>query len=556
MGKAYTNPIYEYDRSPDQFSAAPTHHPVIIVGAGPAGLSAAIDLAVHGISAVVLDDNNTVSVGSRAICFSKRSLEICDRYGPADRMLNKGITWNLGKVYWQDDLVYEFNLLPEENHKFPAFVNIQQYYFEEYMVDRCLELPSIDLRWLSKVSNVRADDDKTTLDVTTEDGTYALSCDYLLVADGASSPIRTDLGLPFNGQVFQDHFLIADILMKAEFPSERRFWFDAPFHPNQSTLLHKQADNVWRIDFQLGWDTDLKEEAKAENVIPRVRAMLGDDIEFEVEWTSVYTFRCRKMDSFIHKHILFIGDAAHQVSPFGARGGNGAIQGVDNLAWKLANVLKNKAPKALLKTYDLERQRGADENIMHSTRSTDFMTPKNSASRAFQHAVLEMASRYPFAQSLVNSGRLSTPCAYIHSPLNTMDNDQFEGGVAPGTVSTDAPLIVNNEQAWLLSLLGNHFVCLVDASQSSEKISELASLNKDIRLILVNPTASRQSLMKESDVSVFDQLGVLISRYDLLAGTTYLIRPDQYVCARWKGFEAKAINSAYLKALGHELEAD
>ena len=158
MPSSYTNPDYPCIHSPDQDAAEPVHHPVIIVGAGPAGLAAAMDLALQGVRTVVLDDNNTVSVGSRAICLAKRTLEICDRYGCGQPMLDKGVTWNLGKVYFKQEQIYEFNLLPEPDHKVPAFINLQQYYMEEYMVDRCMQMPEIELRWLHKVSQVTTDD--------------------------------------------------------------------------------------------------------------------------------------------------------------------------------------------------------------------------------------------------------------------------------------------------------------------------------------------------------------------------------------------------------------
>ena len=568
MPKTYTNPEYEYKRSPDQDAGKRTHHSVVIVGAGPAGLSAAIDLAMQGIPCVLIDDNNTVSVGSRAICFSKRTLEICDRYQTGERMVEKGVTWNLGKVYWKDNLVYEFNLLPEEDHKIPAFINLQQYYFEEYMIDRCEQLDEIDVRWLSKVSNIQVEEDKTLLDVTTKDGTYQLSCDYLIVADGASSGIRNALGLPFNGQVFNDRFLIADIVMKADFPTERRFWFDAPFHPNQSTLLHKQPDNVWRIDFQLGWDADPEEERKEENIIPRVERMLqhesmikengGKKIDFELDWASVYTFRCRKMDSFLHKRVLFTGDAAHQVSPFGARGGNGAVQSVDNVCWKLAHILKDEAPAELLDTYDVERQHGASENIMNSSRSTDFMTPKNKISETFQHSVLEMANKYPFARTLVNSGRLSVPCVYEESPLNTKDTDKFSNYMRPGSACTDAPLIVDGKPGWLLNQLGNEFVCMIYTNNDKsldKQISELKKQQPAIRLLIitVNPNETGKAALDKNDIVVSDNKELIKQRYDLADGGVYLLRPDQHVCARWRELDASKVIKAHKKALGFEL---
>ena len=559
MPSSYTNPVYPYVHSPDQDAARPVHHPVIIVGGGPAGLAAAMDLALQGVHTVVLDDNNTVSVGSRAICLAKRTLEICDRYGCGQPMLDKGVTWNLGRVYFGEEQVYEFNLLPEQDHKVPAFINLQQYYMEEYMVKRCMQMPQIELRWLHNVTRVETDNAGAEITVSTRDGDYRLTCDYLLVADGANSPIRESLGLESKGQVFEDRFLIADIIMKADFPAERRFWFDAPFHPGQSTLLHKQADNVWRIDFQLGWDADPEEEKRLENIRPRVEAMLGKDREWELEWASVYTFRCRKMDSFIHNRAFFIGDSAHQVSPFGARGANGALQSVENLGWKLAAVMQGRAPASLLQTYDTERQHGARENILHSTRATDFMTPKNHVTRVFRDTVLDMSRQFPFARSLVNSGRLSQPCTYEDTPLNTADSEEFSCALRPGSACVDAPVSGGNHSGWLLNHLGSHFSVIVkgdfdpgDLNALHEMAARLRARGEPIDIIRVDAPGGDSA----DTLYLGDDRGVLSARYDLQSAAVYLIRPDQHVAARWRRLDANAIEAALKRALGYELPAE
>ena len=171
------------------------------------------------------------------------------------------------------------------------------------------------------------------------------------------------MGLSFEGRVFEDRFLIADIRMPADYPAERWFWFDPPFNPGQSALLHKQPDDIWRIDLQLGWDADPVEERKPERVRPRLEAMLGKDRPFEFEWISIYTFQCRRLETFVHGPVIFAGDAAHLVSPFGARGFNSGVQDIDNLAWKLAAVLDGQAPTALLATYGTgARGRGGREH--------------------------------------------------------------------------------------------------------------------------------------------------------------------------------------------------
>ncbi|MEP7085072.1 MAG: FAD-dependent monooxygenase, partial [Betaproteobacteria bacterium] len=374
---------------------------VIIVGAGPVGLAMALDWAQRGHDVLVLAANAARAEGSRAICFAKRTLEICDRLGCGAAIVAKGVSWNVGKVFLRESLLYEFDLLPEPGHERPAFVNVQQYYFEQFQLD-VLSTTRVDLRWNHRVIALTQHPDHVTLIIQCPDGDYTLHCDWLIACDGAGSPIRKMLGLKSEGKVFQDRFLIADVKMRGEsltrFKTERWFWFDPPFHRNQSALLHKQADDVWRIDFQLGWQADPELEKQPERVRARVQAMLGEDAEFSLEWVSVYTFQCRRMDRFVHDRVIFAGDAAHQVSPFGARGANSGIQDADNLGWKLDLVVRGLAPAALLESYDSERSAAADDNILNSTRSTDFITPKNEASRMFRDATLELAARHPFAR--------------------------------------------------------------------------------------------------------------------------------------------------------------
>jgi 3-(3-hydroxy-phenyl)propionate hydroxylase len=382
------------------------------------------------------------------------------------------------------------------------------------------------------------------LRIATPDGEYWLSCDWLIVADGARSPVRTMLGLEAEGQVFRDRFLIADIHMKSDFPSERWFWFDPPFHPNQSALLHRQADDVWRIDFQLGWDANPEEERKPERILPRLRAMLGPDAEFEIEWASVYTFQCRRMKHFRHGRILFAGDAAHLVSPFGARGANSGIQDTDNLVWKLKLVMDGLAPERLLDSYDVERTAAADENILNSTRATDFITPKSSVSRTFRDAVLALAKYHAFARRLVNSGRLSVPYVHAESPLNTPDRpgETFAAAMVPGAAAADAP-VKGPGSTWLLNYLHNGFTLLTFGDAvSADAAAELARARIPCRIVQVDGRGAADR------IAIRDSAGLLSERYDAKSGTCYLFRPDQHVCARWRSFDLAAVHAAIAHA--------
>ena len=542
--KTYKQPRYAYARTPDQ-DAAPSLRPVVVVGAGPVGIALAIDLGTKGVPVVVLDDDDTVSVGSRAICYSKRSLEILDRLGCAEAVCTKGVGWNTGKVFHRDDLVYQFELVHERGHHRPGMVNLQQYHLEEALVARAAQVRGVEIRWKSRVTGVRPGRDRVDVTVETPEGAYTIACSWLVACDGARSPVRHLLGLESEGQLFRDRFLIADIHMQSQFPPERWFWFDPPFHPGQSVLLHRQADDVWRVDFQLGWDADPDLEKKPERILPRLAAMLGPDARYEIEWASVYTFQCRRMKRFRHARVLFAGDAAHVVSPFGARGANSGFQDADNLAWKLALVIEGKAPDALVESYDHERTRAADENLAASTRSTDFITPKSAASRTFRDAVLQLAKRHPFARSLVNSGRLSTPAVLADSPLNTPDRDddfpRGAGAMVPGAPAADAP-VRGPEGDWLLRHLERGFTLLAFGPLPGGEVDALARGAVPVHVVQVDAPAAPGA------VAVKDTEGLVASRYAATPGTCYLFRPDQHVCARWRAFDLAAVRGALARA--------
>ncbi len=528
---------FAYRRSSEQDAAVPARHPVVIVGAGPVGLALAIDLGQRGIKTVLLDDSDRIGDGSRAICFAKRTLEIFDRLGIGDAALAKGVQWQKGRVFHRERELYAFDLLPEPGHKMPAFINLQQYYAERYLVDRAAALGSVDLRWKNRVAGVEPSRDGARVTIETPDGLYRIDADWLIACDGARSPVRDMLGLEFRGEQFEDQFLIADVKMTAAFPTERWFWFEPPFHAGQSALLHKQPDDIWRIDLQLSPDADAEHEKQPQVVRPRIKTMLGHG-DFDLEWVSVYRFQCRRLDRFVHDRVVFAGDAAHQVSPFGARGANSGIQDAENLAWKLAMVLKGAAAPSLIATYDTERSEAADVNILNSTRATDFMAPHSPAERLLRDAALALAPSTGFAKRMINSGRLSVATEYHASRLSTEDVDHWRGGPAPGMAATDVVLRRADGQAQFLSeALGPDFTLV------SYEAGPPAGLPASVREISIGAGGSHRDLQDDGG-------SLFAKRYDAQPGTTYLVRPDTHVAARWRRADASAIRHAINRAKG------
>lgn len=528
--------LYPYEQVAEQ-SQPPRRHPVVVVGGGPVGMATALDLGRKGTPVLLLDDHEGVGQGSRAICFAKRTLEIADRLGAGQAMVDKGVVWNVGKVFHADKQVFEFNLQPEAGHKRPAFINLQQPYVEKYLVDAIREAQAegapIEIRGRNRVVKLQQRSDHVLLDVDTPDGPYQIEADWLVACDGARSPVRDMMQLSFDGRVFEDNFLIADVRMKAEFPTERWFWFEPTFkHSGQSALLHKQPDGIWRIDFQLGWDIDRAEELQEDRVRARVDGMLGGKVEYELEWTSIYTFQCRRMETFRHDRVLFAGDSAHQVSPFGARGANSGVQDADNLAWKLSLVVADLAPEALLDSYAAERVLAADENILNSTRATDFLTPKSEMSKIFRNAVLDLAADHAFARPMVNSGRLSVPCIYDGMPLNGPDTLQGPALTRVGSPCCDAPL----PDGFLLDKLTGGFTVL-----AINQVPPVIDQVDGVPLTSVSLTTDQH-----------DPAGALKQRYLGVSRNQaiYLIRPDQHIAARWCTCSSDDIQAAVAIATG------
>lgn len=496
------------------------NHDVIVVGAGPVGLSIALDLARRGRSVTVLTKLPYIAACSKAICFAKHTLDIFDRLGVGERVVAKGVRWHTGKVFHgpRREPVYTFDLSDVSGQRNPAFVNIQQYYVEQYLVEALRQYERAEIRWGHEVERIEQDSDGVRISARTGSSSYTLRTRYLIACDGSRSPVRKMLNLDFSGRVFEDNFLIADVRFAHDQPAERRFWFDPPW-PGASSLMHRQPDGVWRLDFQLGWEIDREEAVKPENVDPFVRGMLGPDVEYEYEWISVYTFQCRRMSRFVHDRVIFAGDSAHLVSPFGARGCNNGIADADNLGWKVDKVLRGQALPEFLKSYDYEARIVADENILNSTRSTEFITPKNDASRAYRDAILALARDCEFARPLVNSGRLSTAISFPGSPCLTRDDSPWlRSGVAPGSPALDA----RNGDEWLLSSVGGDFVLFVE--------DENIDCGSAIRVVPLRSEEARE-------------------RYRLGRNGATLVRPDGYVAARWKEVSAAKVSDAINRAI-------
>jgi 2-polyprenyl-6-methoxyphenol hydroxylase-like FAD-dependent oxidoreductase len=517
--------------------------PVLIAGAGPVGMALALGLARFGVRSVVLDARDGASrEGSRSICVQNQTLEILDRLGCGARMADEGVSWTVGRTYFRGTELFQARLALGAA-AFPPFVNLPQFRVEEILLEAVAASPLVELRWGHTVTGVEQDHAGVRLRAEGHDGReVGLAGAYLAGCDGARSAVRRALGVRFDGHSFDDLFLIADVRADLPFPNERRFFFDPPFNPGRQVLVHPQPDKVWRIDWQVPGDTDVEEERRSGRLDRRIRAVVGD-AGYELVWLSAYRFHQRMADRMVVGRSFLAGDAAHIMSPFGARGMNSGIADADNLAWKLGLVLGGSAPPALLDTYDAERHAAAVENLAVTGATMRFMVPAGRVRRAARNAVLRGSLRLPPLRRLVNSGRLAQPFVYAGSPI-VLPAPRDAPAPVPGAVAPDAPCAVPGRPVVtrLRELLGPDFLALwfappgagEAAAGAARDAAELATAfatasspgaaGAPARLYAVGAPAAGLQV-------VVDERGALARAFAARPGLLALLRPDGHLAA-------------------------
>jgi 3-(3-hydroxy-phenyl)propionate hydroxylase len=514
-------------------SALPERVPVLIAGGGPVGLTLSALLARQGIASLVIEADAAYCTGSRAICMSRRSQEILGWIGADAALVAKGLSWVGGRSYYRDTEVLHFQMPSEPTQRFAPMVNIQQYFVEQYAHEAALACGALsDVRWNHRVAAVRPDADTVMVDVVSETGTRQVCADWVVACDGGRSTVREQLGLQLQGMQYDGKYVIVDIRQKTRRAVERLAWFDPPSNPGSTILMHRQPEDVWRIDYQIRDDEDPAEAVKPENVLPRVQshlAMIGENAPWEVLWISIYNAKCLTLASYRQGRVLLAGDAAHLVPIFGVRGLNSGLDDAGNLAWKLVRVLEGRSDAGLLDSYSVERVHATHENMAYGAKSTEFMAPPDFAYALMREATLRLARNDASVRALINP-RQSTPVSYAESPLNMAE------GTAPWTSDLAAPGQPAPEATMpqgrhLTQSFGAGFVCLVFCSDDAPDLSPLADLSAlGITMQPVPPSCAQAW-----------------QRYGLGTGVDaalVLVRPDGYVMGRWPGVDGVAMRKA------------
>ncbi|WP_051003217.1 FAD-dependent monooxygenase [Bradyrhizobium elkanii] len=516
-----------------------TANPVVIAGGGPVGLTLALALARYGVSCVVLEDDGTVSDGSRALGMSRRTQDIWSCLGLADMLNAKGLPWYGGWTYYRDKLVLKYSIPHEPALWHPPMLNIAQCDAERLMVSRIHQTPEVDLRWRSRVTAVENGADHVRVAVDSEGQVSELDCRYLIACDGARSIVRRALGLRMEGATGEAHYLIVDVQIDAPMQMGRRAWFDPPYKPGTTVLMHGQPDNIWRIDWQIAAGEDPETITTEASIAERVSAhlaMIGISAPWRVVWVSIYRAHARTLGNYRAGRILLAGDAAHQIPIFGIRGLNSGVEDAWNLAWKLARVLSGDSPDELLDSYSMERVPAAWENLRLANRALRFMTPPTRGWHLMRDAVLSLGISRPDVRGLINPQQ-ATVVALADSPLSSVaEPAQSSGiGLAPGDVLPNLRVERRGPSGWaelsLYEALGTGFVLLIIGEAPVPAVLEGASV-----LNVITSEDGRGELL--------DRNGDLAARLCPGGHAIYLIRPDHHIAASWNVWCADAAQRA------------
>ncbi|MFM9968614.1 MAG: FAD-dependent monooxygenase [Burkholderiales bacterium] len=512
----YTLPQYPFVPPPELADGSVRRYPIVIAGGGLAGLTLACDLASRGVASVLLDEDDTVGArwaSSRGIVYARKSLEIFARLGVYEQIRAKGVTWSVGRTFDGDSEVYSFNRQSASTSLQPPFINIQQFYIESFLVERIQALGCADLRWRNKVTNVEQHDDCVKLTVETPAGVYEMEAQWLIDATGANSTIREGLGLDAHASRSPDRWCITDVRFNKSFPAERWTWVRAPFNDGRAVWQHLMADDVWRVDFQMGPDADPEYVSRPGVAAQRLRAYLGEDVEFEFVWIGPYQYRDHLLDEFKVGRVFFVGDSAHVVSPFGARGGNSGVQDAANLAWKLALVRKGQAHESLLDSYHGERHAAAVENLKVARRTARFLASLSPAEKLFRQAALDLARGHAFARTLVDTGRMSVANDYPASSF-------LPSGAR--SISNIPVILPSGDRGGVADLLmgAPRFAAIV--------------FSRDAVPVIEHPLVAvyRCGYLGESGIQ--DPEGKLAAELGCGQGDVALLRPDSYLAGVWQ----------------------
>lgn len=363
---------------------------VIIVGAGPTGLSLAVQLIRYGIDFVIIDKKEGITDLSKALVVHARTLEIYDQVGLAKKAVAGGEIVQNGAFMYHGKINarLDFSDFGRRLSPFPFLLAFEQSKNEQLLYEHLLHHGK-DVWWRAEIESLTQDADGVKAVFKAANGkTQTIEARYLVGCDGASSPTRHLLGLHFEGSTYPRLFYVADVEMDLQV-DEATFY--ASFGQDSFVLMvPMQGEKHWRLIGNLPeYDNQGDRDATYDEVENKVKQLVRRPLGItRMRWFSVYKVHTRCAEKFSVGRCFLAGDAAHVHTPAGGQGMNTGIQDAYNLAWKIGFVLNGYAKNSLLESYNEERQANAKRLLQTTDRIFEVAAGNQRYLRFFRAYVL------------------------------------------------------------------------------------------------------------------------------------------------------------------------
>jgi 3-(3-hydroxy-phenyl)propionate hydroxylase len=504
--------------------------PVVVLGAGPNGLTTANLLARYGADVLLIERNETTVQEPRAVSIDDESLRTMQAIGVVDAVLSR-IVLGYGSDYFSAGGSRFLRVRPTaKEYGYPRRNAFRQPIFEQQLRDHfCTQAvhETHSEAWFStELIDFRQGPDAVELFLRRADGSLAeVSTSYLVACDGGRSFVREKLGIKLSGSTFRERWLILDLEETRDHTCDTKVFCN----PARPCLSLPGPDATRRFEFMLH-DGETEPEVTSSEFTSKLLTQHGEE-NTPLRRSRVYTFHARMADRWREGRIFLVGDAAHLAPPFAGQGMNSGIRDAHNLAWKLAAVIQGRLGPRLLETYEQERRKHAWEMIQLALRMGKVMMPRNFWSAVALQAVFRLLSVVP-------------PARAYFGEMKYKPKPRFDAGfLTRGSKHGARPLVgrlfpqpkvrTADRTALLDGFLGNNFA-LVSLPQTSPSLFDQvpADLWQSLKLQRVAiRTPSDTKLAPNGVATVFDASGDFSRSIKNLPPGLALIRPDRYVAA-------------------------
>jgi 3-(3-hydroxy-phenyl)propionate hydroxylase len=532
--------------------------PVLIIGAGPTGLTLANLLGRYGVETILVEQHRTTVQEPRAVSIDDESLRTMQAAGLIDEVAKDVILGGYGYHYFTRHGRRFAAVLPTAaDYGYPKRCPFQQPLFEATLRQGLTRFPHVTALFGHKLVGFTQDGAGVTADIEREDGTkLEIRADYLAACDGGSSPVRKLLGIPLVGSSFEERWVVLDIVNRKDAIQHTHVYCSA----ERPAITLPGPHGTRRWEFRLRPDETDAEALKPESI----RGMLqlyGGDTEAEIVRQIVYTFHARTAERWREGRVFLAGDAAHLTPPFAGQGMNSGVRDAHNLSWKLAAATSGRITPAVLETYAQERRPHAWSLIMMAVRMGQVMNPATRLRENLLVNAIRIANLVPGVRDYFMQMKFKPKPRFEAGfllPNGENPKTSLVGRMLPQprvmTIDQQSPAGTGDKEVLLDEVIGSGFALI---AYGADGINALMAVEHPLwrrlearRVALLPPDAKLPSPIPTGIAVALDRSGRFAKLFAPGQTRLILLRPDRYVAAVFAPEQVDKAVAALCKLVG------